>query len=261
MTQYRSIAVERTSSDHFVITLDRPPLNIIDMAMMGELSQAFAAVDADVRLVVVRASGDRAFSAGVSIPEHEGPQVREMIRLFHDALMRLHEVEVPTVALVQAMALGGGCELAMTCDFIVASEAARFGQPEIRLGVFPPVAVWQLQRQLPPRRGLEMLLSGNEIGAFEARDLGLINAVLDAGDYERRSEEWLGQFGRLSKSSLRLTKKAWRAAGSATDFKDAVGRAERIYLEELLKTSDAAEGIRAFIEKRHPNWDGERSGK
>ena len=253
MRPYRTIVFERLE-DRYVITLDQPPMNVIDMAMMRELSEALRSVATDRSLLVIRASGDRAFSAGVSVQEHEGDQVRQMLSLFHETLRRLDAIEIPTVALVQAIALGGGCELAMTCDFVVASEAARFGQPEIRLGVFPPVAAWLLQRQLPPRRGLEMLLTGEDIGAFEARDLGLINAVLDAGDYERRAEEWVDRIAGLSPTSLRLTKKAWRVAGQATSLGSAVERTEAVYLEELAGTPDAAEGLRAFLEKRKPVW-------
>lgn len=253
MSEFRTISFGQEGG-RYTIALDTPPLNIIDMAMMREITRALDLVREDARLVVIRASGDRAFSAGVSIPEHEASQVGEMLSLFHSMLRRLHRIEVPTVALVQAMALGGGCELAMTCDFVVASEAARFGQPEIRLGLFPPVAVWHLQRQLPPRRGLEMLLTGEDLGPFEARDLGLINAVLDASDYERRAGEWLARFDTLSRSALRLTKKAWRASESAGSFDEAIERTERIYLDELMATTDAEEGIRAFMDKRSPRW-------
>lgn len=241
-------------SDRYLITLDSPPLNIIDISMMRELVAALDAVRPDRHMVLIGTSSERAFSAGVSVPEHEGAQVAAMLELFHQVIRRVRAVEIPTVALVQGMALGGGCELAMSCDFVIASDAARFAQPEIRLGVFPPVAAWQLQRQLPPRRGLEMLLTGEEIGPFEARDLGLINVVLEADDFDRQSEEWLARLLKLSASSLRITKKAWRAARDAGTFELALSEVEKIYLEELAPTADAAEGLRAFMEKREPEW-------
>jgi len=158
-----------------------------------------------------------------------------------------------TVALVRGVALGGGCELALACDFVLASDRAKFGQPEIQLGVFPPVAAYQLSRQLPPRKGLELLLSGESVDAPTAERLGLVNAVFPAAEFETRANEWLQRLTRQSASTLRMTKKAFRIA-QADDFDERLARVERLYLEELMQTSDANEGLNAFLEKRRPAW-------
>jgi cyclohexa-1,5-dienecarbonyl-CoA hydratase len=156
---------------------------------------------------------------------------------------------------VRGVALGGGCELALACDFVLASDRARFGQPEINLGVFPPVAAYQLSRQAAPRKGLELLLTGDPIDAPTAERLGLVNAVFPAADFDARATEWLGRIHKHSASSIRMAKKSFRLAQSA-DFEERLAAVERLYLEELMKTADANEGLTAFIEKRKPVWRG-----
>jgi cyclohexa-1,5-dienecarbonyl-CoA hydratase len=153
------------------------------------------------------------------------------------------------------VALGGGCELALACDFVLASERARFGQPEINLGVFPPVAAYQLSRQTMPRRGLELLLTGEPVDAPGAERLGLVNAVFPFSEFETRSNEWLQRIYRHSASSIRMTKRAFRIAHTS-DFEQRLATVERFYLDELMKTADATEGLNAFVEKRKPEWRG-----
>ena len=140
------------------ITLADPPLNILDIPMLTELRDALGRVDNGSALLVLDAEGPKAFSAGASVQDHMGDRIETMLETFHDCFRLLHRLEMPALALVNGAALGGGCELALAFDFVLASDASRFGQPEINLGVFPPVAAYQLSRQVPPRRGLELLL-------------------------------------------------------------------------------------------------------
>ena len=235
------------------ITLAAPPLNILDIAMLNELRDAIARVQNDRHCLIVDAQGDKAFSAGASVQDHLGDRVKEMLRVFHDCFRALARLELTTVALVRGAALGGGCELAMACDFVLASDRARFGQPEIALGVFPPVAAYQLSHQIAPRRGLELLLTGDPIDAAAAERLGLVNAVFEAADFDAKANEWLAKIYSHSASSLRFAKKAFRL-GQAGDFEKRLAEIERLYLDELMKTEDAAEGLNAFLEKRPPDW-------
>lgn len=237
------------------ITLNDPPLNILDIEMLGELREALGRVAPDRHVLLIDAAGGKAFSAGASVPDHLPSRVETMLTTFHDCFRVLARIDIPTVALVRGAALGGGSELAMACDFVLAADLARFGQPEIRLGVFAPVASWQLSRQMPERRGLEMLLTGDPIEASEAERLGLVNAVFPAAEFDARAEEWLGRLYRQSSSSLRLARKAFRQA-RADDFAAGVAQTERLYLEELMKTDDAREGLDAFLQKRKPEWKG-----
>ena len=245
-----------SDANAYRITLDDPPLHILDIAMLEELRDAIARVKPDRHALVIAATGEKAFSAGASVQDHIGDSLAPMLSNFHDCFRMLARLDVVTVALVRGVALGGGCELALACDFVLASDLARFGQPEIQLGVFPPVAAYQLSRQLAPRKGLELLLTGDPVDAATAERLGLANAVFPAAEFDTRAEEWLQHVYRQSASSVRMAKKAFRLAQSA-DFDARLAEVERLYLEELMQTSDANEGLSAFIEKRKPSWRGE----
>jgi cyclohexa-1,5-dienecarbonyl-CoA hydratase len=237
------------------ITLDDPPLNILDIEMLEALRAAIAGVKNDRHALIIDAAGEKAFSAGASVQDHLGDRVVTMLDRFHDCFRLLAKLDLVTVAIVRGAALGGGCELAMACDFVLASDRAKFGQPEINLGVFPPVAAYQLSRIAPPRRGLELLLTGDAIDAQTAASLGLVNAVFPAAEFDARADEWLQRLWKQSASSLRFAKKAFRLARSA-DFDERLAAVERLYLEELMKTDDANEGLNAFVEKRKPAWSG-----
>lgn len=237
------------------ITLDDPPLHILDLGMLEELRIAVANVKSDRHLLILDSTGDKAFSAGASVQDHLGDRVEKMLTLFHDAFRALARLDIVTVALVRGAALGGGCELALACDFVLASDRARFGQPEINLGVFPPVAAWQLSRQIAPRKGLELMLTGEPIDAATAERLGIVNAVFPAAEFDTASSQWLDRLLRQSASSLRLAKKAFRLA-QATDFDERLAAVERLYLKELMSTNDANEGLNAFVEKRKAVWQG-----
>ncbi len=251
------MAKVRFSSDAnaYRITLDDPPLHIMDIAMLQELRDALSHVTSDRHALIIDASGDKAFSAGASVQDHLGERVVTMLAVFHECFRMLSCLDLVTVAYVRGAALGGGCELALACDFVLASDRATFGQPEINLGVFPPVAAYQLSRQLAPRKGLELLLTGESIDAAKAEQLGLVNAVSPADEFDSRAAEWMQRLYRQSASSLRFAKKAFRLAQSA-DFDERLAAVERLYLEELMKTGDATEGLNAFIEKRKPVWKG-----
>ena len=244
-----------SDSNAYRITLSDPPLNILDIEMLRELRDAIAAMKPDRHALVIDAAGEKAFSAGASVNDHLGDRVVTMLELFHDCFRLLSRLDLVTVALVRGVALGGGSELALGCDFVLASDRARFGQPEIQLGVFPPVAAYQLSRQLAPRKGLELLLTGDAVDAATAERLGIVNAVFPVADFDTRAAEWLQRLYRQSASSLRFAKKAFRLAQSA-DFDERLATVERLYLEELMKTTDANEGLNAFIEKRKPVWQG-----
>src|SRR5688500_16048780 len=247
----------RVSADEnaYRITLSDPPLNILDIAMLEELRDVIAAVRSDRHCLIIDAAGEKAFSAGASVQDHLGDRVVTMLAFFHDCFRMLARLDLVTVALVRGAAIGGGCELALACDFVLASDRARFGQPEISLGVFPPVAAYQLSRQVPPRKGLELLLTGDTIDVATAERIGLVNAVFNGTEFETRTTEWLARIYKQSASSLRFAKKAFRLA-QAADFEERLASVERLYLEELMKTADANEGLNAFVEKRAPKWTG-----
>ena len=238
-----------TDANAYRITLNDPPLNIMDIAMLEELRDALGRVKSDRHALIVNANG-KAFSAGASVQDHIGDRVVTMLQRFHECFRILAKLDIVTVALVNGAALGGGCELALACDFILASDRSKFGQPEINLGVFPPVAAYQLSRQMNPRKGLELLLTGDPV-----EPSAVANAVFAAAEFDHRAEEWMQKIYKQSASSLRHAKRAFRLAQGA-DFDERLDRVERLYLEELMKTHDANEGLAAFIGKRKPAWTG-----
>jgi cyclohexa-1,5-dienecarbonyl-CoA hydratase len=251
--QYRSIlcAVENGVAR---ISLNLPPLNILDIPMLGEIQGAITRVQSeqDVKVLVFDHQG-KAFSAGVSIRDHTPDKVTEMIEKFHGMFRLLHSLAVPTVALVDGMALGGGCELAIFCDMVVASERATFGQPEIKVGVFPPVAAVVFTQLVGRNRALELLLTGDVIEAAEAKAAGLINKVFPTEKFRQKADEFIGKLTSLSAPVLKLTKRAVDRA-LHTDVIEGLAAAEQLYLGELMQTEDAREGLNAYLEKRKPIW-------
>ena len=238
------------------ITFARPPLNIFTIAMMREveraLTECLSAHDM-VAVVFEAARGSRAFSAGVSVEEHQPETVYQMLESFHGVFRAMELLAKPAVAVVEGAALGGGCELVAGCDIVVASSRAKFGQPEIKLGVFPPVAAILLPRVVGERRARELVLTGEIFDAREALRLGLVNHVVEVGQLEKNLQEILSRLRELSAPALDMTRRALDAA-RGRPFLDALERVEDIYLNELMKTEDAQEGVRAFMDKRKPEW-------
>ncbi|MFI5093337.1 MAG: enoyl-CoA hydratase/isomerase family protein [Candidatus Acidiferrales bacterium] len=236
------------------ITLNQPPLNIIDIPMMKEIQRALEHIKAadDVKVLVFDHQG-KAFSAGVSIKDHSPEKVGEMLETFHGIFRLLNAIEMPSVALIDGMALGGGCELAVFCDMVIASDRATFGQPEIKVGVFPPVAAAYFPRLVGRNRTLELLLTGDVIDAAEAKAIGLINRVIPAEVFKEKSDEFIRKFTSLSGRVLALTKRAVDQS-LYTSIIEGVSGTEQLYLRELMKTEDAQEGLNAFLGKRNPTW-------
>lgn len=235
--------------------LARPPLNVLNIAMLKELCDAVDALAERPRLraLVIAAEG-RVFSAGVDVEDHVGDNVGPMIAAFHGLFRRLAHFEPVTVAEVHAHALGGGCELAAFCDLVLASEEAAFGQPEIQLGLFPPVTAAAFPYFVRGKKTLELMLTGERVSAREAERIGLVNQTWPAEEFRNEAASFVERLASRSGVGLRLTKKAYYA-GVDVPFAEALDRAERIYLRELMASRDAHEGIAAFREKREPLWE------
>jgi cyclohexa-1,5-dienecarbonyl-CoA hydratase len=236
------------------LVLARPPLNIMTVEMMREMAAALdrAASRPELKAVVLSGEG-KAFSAGVAIDEHLGDQVKEMLEAFHDIFRRLRALTCVTLAAVQGAALGGGAELATFCDVVVAADDATVGQPEIKAGVFPPIAALHYPRRIGVSRTVSLLLSGDVIGAVEAQRLGLVDTVVPAERLAEAVESQLARFRARSAAVLRLTKRAVTES-LGTPFDGALDALEDLYRYELMATEDAAEGLRAFLAKRPPVW-------
>ena len=176
-----------------------------------------------------------------------------MLDAFHAIFRQLEQIGKPVIAVVDGAALGGGCELVAACDIVIASDRARFGQPEIKLGVFPPVAAVLLPLVVGDKRARELILTGEIIDATEASRLGLCNHVVPPAQLEGKLLEVLAKLRELSGTSLQFTRQALDL-GRGRSLDAALTEQENIYLHELMKTADANEGIKAFMEKRKPVW-------
>ncbi len=236
------------------ITLNRPPLNVLNIEMMNEIVGILKKLfDEDVLKLIVFSADGKSFSAGVDVGEHIGDQVRDMIQTFHDIFRWLVRINKPTLAVVQGTCLGGGCELATFCDVIVAAEDAKFGQPEIQVGVFPPIACLVWPEFISDKKALELLLTGNIIKAPEAEKIGLINKCVAIDRLDATADEYITRIKKLSAPVLGYTKKATLYRFNEKFSKD-LDEIEHIYLNELMQTKDANEGLKAFLEKRPPRW-------
>ncbi len=251
--RYRHIRIERGDGVSRLV-LSRPPLNVMNIEMMKEITDAMEEIgrDRDLKVMVIEAEG-KAFSAGVDVSEHTEERVEEMLSVFHNIFFCLRNFQQPIIGVVDGPALGGGCELITYCDMIIASDKATFGQPEIGVGVFPPVAVVALPKLIGKRKTYELVLTGRTFDAGEALEIGLVNRVVPRERLQAEVDAFLSDLQSKSAMVLRLTKRAvFETLGLG--FEEGVQVAERLYLDFLMKTEDAREGLRAFLERRKPRW-------
>jgi cyclohexa-1,5-dienecarbonyl-CoA hydratase len=238
------------------ISLRHPPINVIDIPMMEESAESLKDIEArpDVSIIVFKGEG-KAFSAGVDVAAHTPDKVEEMLTKFHGVIRSLVATKNVTIAAVHGHCLGGGAELAMVCDMVFTSHSAQWGFPEIKLGCYPPVACTALAALVGQKRAAELILTGRTITGTEATEIGLANRAVDESRLNASVEECIERLRKLSPAALAITKKAFYA-WDAMHFDKGLARAEKIYFEELMKTKDAQEGVRAFMEKREPKWMG-----
>ena len=236
------------------LTLNRPPVNVLNIEMMEEVNTYFESLlkEKALKLLVIQAAG-KAFSAGVDVGEHLGDLVYKMIEVFHRMFRLMDALKVPSIAVVNGSALGGGCELAVYCDMVMATEKAKFGQPEIQVGVFPPIAALVFPRMMGRKKALELILSGDVISAQEALAFGMINKIVPEASLAEEVSRFVEKFKKLSGTVLKLTKEA-TLAGLNDDAERGLKVIEKIYLDRLMKTHDAIEGLKAFLDKRKPTW-------
>lgn len=249
--QFISVDTERRVAS---VTLRREPLNVLHNPMMEELNEALEGLVAnrDLIAIVLRSVG-KAFSAGVDVGDHSPESATKMIHLFHGIFRKLASTDALIIAAVQGAAIGGGCELACFCDIVLASSRAKFGQPEVKVGVFPPVAAAILPSLIGTRKALEINTLGGTIDAQEAHRIGLINEVFDNGSFEADVTSYLDEIQNLSAPVVRMAKKA-TLIGERDRFLTHLAKVEDMYLGELMKLSDAHEGVTAFLERREPAW-------
>jgi enoyl-CoA hydratase len=242
-----------------LVTLDRPrALNALSFDLLDELATALESLDADpsCRAIVITGAGDRAFAAGADIRELAGQTPTSLVADGRfEAWDRIAAIGLPLIAAVRGFALGGGCELAMACDMIVAAEDATFGQPEIRLGVMPGAGGTQrLTRAIGKARAMELILTGRTMSANEADAHGLISRVVPAEATVDAALELAARVAAMPPLAIRAAKASILDAAERS-LGDGLTR-EREAFFRLFDTQDQAEGMAAFTEKRPPVWSG-----
>jgi cyclohexa-1,5-dienecarbonyl-CoA hydratase len=241
------------------LTLNRPPLNILTIAIFEQMAGALDVMRAsgDMDILVIRSAGDRAFSAGADVADHTPERAGRMLESFHRVARSLWSIDAVTLAAVRGPVLGGGMELALCCDLVVASTDAEFGQPEIHVGCFPPIAAAVLPQRIGRARAADLILTGRRITAQEALSMGLVSRLADEDRFEEEVREAIDTLTGNSGPVMRRAIKALRGAQQA-ELLERLAANERIYLEDLLMLGDAREGVAAFLEKREPRWRSRR---
>jgi cyclohexa-1,5-dienecarbonyl-CoA hydratase len=236
------------------VVLNRPKHNVFNIVMMEELTALLAELntDAELKCVVLAAEG-ASWCAGVEVGDHKPELAPDMIRVFDALLKQIHAVSVPTIAAVHGACLGGGMEVAIACDMIVASKAAVFGQPEIKLGFLPPYAAVRLPQLVGPSKAIEICTTGRRYTADEVHTMGLTTQVVEAEGFEEGLGKLVKELQHCSPLIIRLNKKAvTQHYGMAID--PAMASVGDMFLNQLMKTEDTLEGIKSFEEKRRPEW-------
>ena len=209
---------------------------------------------ADLKVLVIHSGLRKVFSSATPVPDSDADAHENFLVEFHETLRLLRSFDQPTIALVQDGCFGSGWELVLACDLVVASDRASFSFPEIKRGVFPPAGTVLLPTRCGSQLALDLILTGRIIKAKQALQSGLVARVLNYSKFRQQSRSLLNEFSQNSMTSARFAKRSLREGLEQTD-EDGLHNAESIYLESLIKTPDATEGIQAWVEKRRPKWD------
>ena len=239
------------------LTMARPKQNIMNIEMLTEMSRAIESLNArdEVRMILLDAAPECEgyFSVGVEAAGYRTDMAFQMMDAFHQVFRSMTEVSKPVIAVVDGMAQGGGCELAAFCDIVIATENARFLQPEIKLGVFPPMGAVVYPRVIGPKHAMELLLTADPISAQQALIMGLVNRVVPRSALKETVDSLVQRIGSQSTPVLQLLKRVV-FEGTWRPFEQALKRSQDIYLNQLFELDDSQEGLRALVERRKPVW-------
>jgi len=237
------------------LVINRPPLNILTTKTMREIANAYRAAEEakDVRIVTVRGTGRKAFAAGVDVKDHLPEVMKEMLDAFEEMILTLSHGRKPSLAIVDGICSGGGFEIVLCCDMVIATDKAVFSLPEITLSLYPGLGIAMLPRKIPRNIAFEIIASGDPIDAEVACRVGLVNKVVAQDQLENEAEKFLGRFRNKSAKALELSRHALLRAYDM-EFVKALKTVDDIYLGLVMQTEDAKEGLNSFLEKRKPIW-------
>jgi len=236
------------------LTFARPKHNVFNIAMMQEFNAALKTLIAekDLKCVVIQGQGP-SWCAGVDVGDHRPELVDQMIGTFNQALQSIEAIPVPVIAAVHGACLGGGMEFAIACDMVVAAKKAKFGQPEVKLGFFPPYAAIRLPALVGPAKTIEICATGRTYSADEAVAMGFVSRAVEDEQFDAEISKLVGEIQTSSPLILRLNKQAVKAH-LGMGFSKAIDSVSDLFLNTLMKTEDTLEGIASFYEKRKSVW-------
>jgi cyclohexa-1,5-dienecarbonyl-CoA hydratase len=236
------------------LTLDRPEHNLLNERMLAEVAAGINTLgeQRDIKLIILDSAG-KSFSGGIELGEYTQRRVFQLLDAFHGAFSAMLDTSKPVLVVVNGPAYGGGAELAALGDLVIATPKARFAQPEIKLGVFPPLAAAILPYILGPKLALELVLTGEVMTAERARELGLVNWLVPEAELKKKVDELIAKVTAQSGPVLTMAKKA--IIGSmGLPLREGVRNSMKVFLNELADLEDSQEGLRAQVEKRAPKW-------
>ena len=244
----------RAEGDVGHLTLDRPDHNLLNERMLSELAGGINSLgDRNNIKLIILDSAAKAFCGGIEIGEYTQRRIFQLLDAFHGAFSAMLDTSKPLLVVVNGPAFGGGAELAALGDLVIATPKAKFAQPEIKLGVFPPLAAAILPYLLGPKQALELVLTGETMSAERARDLGLVNWLVPEDGLQKKIDEVTAKVTAQSAPVLTMAKKA--IMGSlGLPLRDGVRNSMKVFLNELAELEDSQEGLRALVEKRAPKW-------
>jgi cyclohexa-1,5-dienecarbonyl-CoA hydratase len=236
------------------MTLNRPEHNLLNEPMLREMADAIDLVGQkdEIKLIVLD-SACKVFCGGIEVGEYTSQRVFQMLDAFHSAFSGILETAKPVVCVVNGPAIGGGAELAAFGDLVIATPKARFAQPEISIGVFPPLASTILPYLVGPKTALELVLTGEPVTAERALEMGLVNRLVPEAQLEKAVNDLIARITGHSGPVLTMAKKAI-LSGMGLSLKDGLKQSMNIFLNELYRLEDSQEGLHALVEKRKPNW-------
>jgi len=250
---YRYIQFEISS---FIarLTLNHAPHNVLTIPMMKEMAEAIESLNgrADVKAILLQSS-QAAFSAGISLEDSRPDRVFQTLEAFNRVFVAIREISKPLIMVVNGPAIGAGSELVAFGDMVIATPNAKFAQPEVKLGVFPPFAAVMLPALIGPKKTYELILTGEALGAEDALRLGFVNKVVPEAELKKTVDAILAKISEFSGPVLEVTKKVI-GSSIGLPLDEAMKKSQNIYLNELMNLQDVQEGLRAVLEKRKPVW-------
>ena len=236
------------------LTLNNPPHNVLTVPMMDEIADAIESLNSqnEVKAILI-SSATKAFSAGISLEDSKSDRVFQTLNAFNRVFLAIRDISKPLIVAVNGPAIGAGAELVAFGDLVIATPNAKFAQPEIKLGIFPPFAAVMLPQLIGPKKTYELILTGEALSAEEAHRLGFVNRVVPEADLQRVVDDLLLRIGEFSGPVLGFVKKVI-GSSIGVPLREAMKNSQDIYLNQLMDLEDVQEGLRAVLEKRKPVW-------